>query len=139
MANILIYTDGASRGNPGRSASGFNILQNKVSIKSDVVDNKVTTNNIAEHIAIYAALKWCIENINQPENTQIKLYSDSELAIKQINGVYKIKDPALKKIANKSLLLTRSFKSIKFYNVRRENKEIAFVDRMLNIYLDSLE
>jgi ribonuclease HI len=136
--NIYIYTDGASRGNPGKSASGYLILDssNKPLIK-EVFYNGRKTNNFAEYMAIIAALEK-VAKLYGYENNVI-LTSDSEVAVKQINGLYKVKEKHLKELNKKVIELASKFKSCKFQNAKRENKYIAMVDRELNRFLDKME
>jgi len=136
--DIYIYTDGASRGNPGKSASGYLILDssNKPLIK-EVFYNGRKTNNFAEYMAIIAALEK-VAKLYGYENNVI-LTSDSEVAVKQINGLYKVKEKHLKELNKRVIELASKFKSCKFQNAKRENKYIAMVDRELNRFLDKME
>ncbi len=129
-----IYTDGAARGNPGQSASGFNIYKNNILIKSFFKYNSINTNNYAEYTAIILSLKWSFKNLSS-EN-QINLYSDSELVINQINQKYKVKSIKLIDLYNKACKLKVHFKNINFIHVNRINKKIAIVDKNLNLFLD---
>jgi len=136
--NIYIYTDGASRGNPGKSASGYLILDssNKPLLK-EVFYNGRKTNNFAEYMAIIAALEKVAKLYGYENN--VTLTSDSEVAVKQINGLYKVKEKHLKELNKKVIELASKFKSCKFQNAKRENKFIAIVDRELNRFLDKME
>jgi len=136
--NIYIYTDGASRGNPGKSASGYLILDssNKPLLK-EVFYNGRKTNNFAEYMAIIAALEKVAKLYGYENN--VTLTSDSEVAVKQINGLYKVKEKHLKELNKRVIELASKFKSCKFQNAKRENKYIAMVDRELNRFLDKME
>jgi len=136
--NIYIYTDGASRGNPGKSASGYLILDssNKPLLK-EVFYNGRKTNNFAEYMAIIAALEKVAKLYGYENN--ITLTSDSEVAVKQINGLYRVKEKHLKELNKRVIELASKFKSCKFQNAKRENKYIAIVDRELNRFLDKME
>jgi ribonuclease HI len=136
--DIYIYTDGASRGNPGKSASGYLILDssNKPLLK-EVFYNGRKTNNFAEYMAIIAALEKVAKLYGYENN--ITLTSDSEVAVKQINGLYKVKEKHLKELNKRVIGLAWKFKSCKFQNAKRENRYIAMVDRELNRFLDEME
>ncbi|MFP3278799.1 MAG: ribonuclease HI family protein [Candidatus Micrarchaeota archaeon] len=136
--DIYIYTDGASRGNPGKSASGYLILDssNKPLLK-EVFYNGRKTNNFAEYMAIIAALEKVAKLYGYENN--VTLTSDSEVAVKQINGLYKVKEKHLKELNKRVIELARKFKSCKFQNAKRENRYIAMVDRELNRFLDEME
>jgi len=136
--DLYIYTDGASRGNPGKSASGYLILDssNKPLLK-EVFYNGRKTNNFAEYMAIIAALEKVAKLYGYENN--VTLTSDSEVAVKQINGLYKVKEKHLKELNKRVIELASKFKSCKFQNAKRENKYIAMVDRELNRFLDKME
>jgi ribonuclease HI len=134
---LYIYTDGASRGNPGKSASGYAIF-NKSHTLLDAREsyNGIKTNNFAEYYAVIMALTAA--NVFGPES-EIELRSDSRLIVSQLNGIFKVKDMQLKKLHENAISLARSFKKCVFINVPRENKYITEVDKALNNLLDKLE
>lgn len=135
---IEIYTDGGSRGNPGKSAIGYTIqIPNKELIKYGEYIG-VTTNNIAEYTAILCSLKRVKQELNDKSlnDVEIELKLDSELAQKQILGIYKVKQDHLKPFVKSILEITTEFKSIKFIHIKREfNKE---ADKMVNTALNNL-
>ncbi|MCL5434048.1 MAG: ribonuclease HI family protein [Candidatus Marsarchaeota archaeon] len=133
---IFVYTDGASRNNPGISASGFAVFNNDKLIYKKSIYNGVQTNNFAEYTAVISALKWCKKNIGT--DVDIILYSDSELVIKQLIGKYKVKSFNIIKLNYTAKELIHEFKSIKFKNVLRSNYYISMVDNDLNILLDKI-
>ena len=91
---LEIYVDGASRGNIGPSSSAFIFVKDSDIIyqKSDYIGE--ATNNIAEYQAIINAL----EEAEKFSRWHIKIYSDSELVIRQINKIYRIKAKHLSKL-----------------------------------------
>ena len=92
---ITIYTDGAARGNPGLSASGYMIMkENKAEIKT-VFSNGAKTNNYAEYAAVIAALKKVVSVYGN--EIEITLYSDSQLVVNQLNNKFKVKDKYIEK------------------------------------------
>ncbi len=134
-AYVKIYTDGAARGNPGESASGFAAFVGGKLVAFKVKYNGNATNNFAEYTAIIEALKWC-SSANLCNSCSIKLYSDSELAVKQLNKEYKIRSSSMLLLNEKVLALAKNFHDVKFNNVPRSNKGISMVDKALNDYLD---
>ncbi len=126
---IKIYTDGAARGNPGPAAAGFIAFKNNKLIKKNSFYLGKTTNNVAEYTAIIKALKWA------PKNEKIKIFSDSRLAVKQITKEWKIKKIHLQKL-NKKVQKLLEDKKIEFEHVKRENKGIEIVDKLINKKLD---
>lgn len=135
VSNIVVYTDGAARGNPGPSASGFAIFENGKRIKEDFRFDGIRTNNQAEYNAIIGALEWCAERF---PSSNIKIYSDSELVVRQIKNEYKVRTKALLPMKARAAGLLSKFSSVEFHNLPREEKGIAYVDRGLNKLLDKL-
>ncbi len=139
MAEVKVYTDGAARGNPGPSASGFTVFEGSKVLQRHSEYNGKTTNNYAEYRAVLLALIWCGFNLEKPSDTKISLYSDSELVVRQLKGEYKTKSDSLRLLATEVRKLARKFKSVSFANVRRSDRNISAVDKDLNILLDKLE
>ncbi len=150
---INIYIDGASRGNPGEAGIGIVIKTHKGdTLFSAAGYAGKTTNNQAEYNALIAALTKLkkdpslIARDNSSKSTEIVIYSDSELVVKQLNGQYKVKEPELKKLNNRVQELIHSISSdqpetnappvrIEFKHIRRElNRE---ADRLANAGIDS--
>lgn len=136
--DITIYTDGAARGNPGESASGFAIYMKNKQICTDVIYNGIKTNNFAEYTGIIKALEWCMGNMDTKE-VNVKLYSDSELVVRQLNGAYKTKSTEMKKLHSMVKKLESEFQSVEYKNLPREATGVSKVDKRLNIFLDSLK
>src|SRR3989344_1482565 len=108
--NISVYTDGGSRGNPGPAACAFVIKdENQKILFWKGVYLGVATNNIAEYSAVVEAFHYLNDQITNPK-TQIDFYLDSELVVKQLNGVYKIRD---KDILKKVLEINDLIKNLK--------------------------
>lgn len=131
--NLIIYTDGGSRGNPGPAAIGVVICDDKGNVIKKYSEYLgETTNNEAEYQAVIFAMKKIKHLLGKKKikNTSIEIRSDSELLINQLNGKFKIQD---KKIANlfiKIWNLKIDFGPISFeYAPREENRE---ADRLVN-------
>ena len=93
MKKLVIFTDGASRGNPGKASIGVVIRDEKGALAatiSQAIGN--TTNNQAEYRAIIAALEKALSM----GADSIELCSDSELVVKQVKGQYRVKKDTLK-------------------------------------------
>ncbi|MGC9309497.1 MAG: ribonuclease HI family protein [Candidatus Nanoarchaeia archaeon] len=125
---MKIYTDGASRGNPGKAAAAFVVINdsNKI-IKKKSKYIGIKTNNEAEYLAIIMALQEIKGNLT--------ITSDSQLVIKQLRGEYKINKPHLQELANKVNKLVEN-KQVIFKHVKRDNKYIAIADQLVNQVLD---
>ena len=123
---ITVNVDGASKGNPGPSAIGIAFQKNKELIKevSEFIGNH--TNNFAEYTALIRALEISIESGFQ--NIEIK--SDSELVVKQVSKIYKVKDADIKDLFDKVNFLTEKISSFKITHVPREENLRA--DKLAN-------
>ncbi len=133
---IIIYTDGASRGNPGKSASGFAVYEGEKLIKEDVLYNNIATNNYAEYKAVIGALTWCKNNLKNIKEINCTVYSDSQLVVNQLNRAYKVKSERILELYKKVNEIAKDFKGIKFVNVRRSDPKIERVDKNINLFLD---
>ncbi len=124
---LKIYTDGASSGNPGPSSCAFVIKnQDNTHLLNRAFFLGHSTNNVAEYNGLIKAIEF-LEKGKQFLNyvSQIQIFSDSELLIRQLRGDYKIKDEKLKPLA---ILIHNKLKKLdKPYTLteipREENKE----------------
>jgi ribonuclease HI len=125
---LQIYTDGASRGNPGPSALAFIFVQDGdiVHEQSEFLGEK--TNIQAEYLAIIKALPEALK-ITKGE---LYLFSDSEVVIKQLIGEYKVKKDHLRILRKQIFDLKKEFSSIQFSYVPRQNMWIKKVDKLCN-------
>ena len=129
---LLIYTDGAARGNPGPAGAG--------AILRDVTDGTVlaeiaeplgrATNNVAEWTAVLLALT----EARRLGATHVDLRMDSELVARQISGIYRVKHPDLKPIHAEAMKLLRSFEGFTVGHVPRALNKDA--DRLSNVAID---
>jgi ribonuclease HI len=131
MGQFKLFSDGASRGNPGPAAVGVSILDDKseVATISEVIG--VQTNNFAEYTALIRGL----EQAKAAGYSDLECFADSELMIKQLNGIYKVKNPQIKVLYDQIIKLKSAFQSIKFIHVRRHLNKRA--DELANLALDS--
>jgi len=131
-APLDVYTDGASRGNPGPAAYGFILVRNDAIIFEGSGTLGKTTNNTAEYYAILSALKKAQEFARE----SVTVWSDSELVIKQINNQYRITKPHLARLRAELAIVEKNFTDIHFRNVPRENRFIRRCDKLCNQALD---
>ena len=130
---LEIYTDGAARGNPGPAAGAFLfVYQNKITFKNSFFIG-TATNNTAEYHAIIEALKYAEKNYKG----SIHIFSDSNLAIQQINNKWKVNYPHLLKLRSKVHSLSKKFESVEFSFVSRANHYIQVCDKMCNERIDT--
>lgn len=133
--HLRIYTDGGSRGNPGPSGIGAALYALHEDGTEELVAEVskyigITTNNQAEYKAIIASLEKAIELKAQ----KVDMRMDSELAVKQLKGEYKVKNPDLAQRFLEVKNLCTKFKSITFTHVRRERNAAA--DALVNLAID---
>ncbi|VVC04888.1 Ribonuclease HI [Candidatus Bilamarchaeum dharawalense] len=88
---IIAFTDGASSGNPGPMGIGVVLIKEGFVVEELSEYLGQGTNNIAEYTAIIKAL----ETAHNMGETEVHIKSDSELAIRQLNNEYRVKDPEL--------------------------------------------
>lgn len=132
---LIIYTDGASRGNPGPAAYGFTISdgQGRLLHQEGRYIGK-TTNNVAEYTAVLQALKHVKKEFGK-KSYQVELFVDSQLVAMQLSGNYKIKAKHLKPITDQIKLLTLELGGVIFSHVPRSKNALA--DKLANQALDS--
>ncbi len=128
-----IHTDGGARGNPGPSAIGAVIEHDGKLVHTIAQTIGNTTNNQAEYQAVHAALSW----VQQHGGTEVDLYADSELIVKQLRGEYKVKNKELAPWYIKCISLKNHIGKVKFNVVRREQNAAA--DALVNEALDKQE
>jgi len=135
IEQIIAYTDGASRKNPGPAAAGFILTDQKgnhLLAKAFFIGK--TTNNIAEYTALIKAL----EAAKKIAAKQITVLSDSELLVKQINGQYKVKSDQIRPLFQKALALIGEFENCEIRHITREKNKQAdkLVNQALNLKRD---
>lgn len=131
LEEAKLFTDGGSRGNPGESACAYVIcnLDGSVVEKSGYYMG-IATNNQAE----YYGFKKGLERARDLGIDKISLYSDSQLVVNQMNGVYKVKNQELAPLYQDVTQLAQSFEKISFSYVPRELNKVA--DKEVNRILD---
>jgi len=128
---IVAYIDGGSRGNPGPAGYGVRIEGGASEVVAELHGALgVATNNVAEYHGLLAALTWAVDH-GVPS---LEIRSDSELLVKQMLGVYRVKNPGLQPLHQEARLLAARVGRVRFKHVRRElNKE---ADRLANLAMD---
>jgi ribonuclease HI len=133
--DVVVYTDGGSRGNPGPSASGFVVYGKDGELLFEGGKYLgITTNNQAE----YQAVKLGLEKALELNARVVSFRLDSQLVANQLTGVYQIKNRDLWPIHESIKELITKFKKVTFTHVRREfNREAdAMVNKILDQYQD---
>ena len=123
-----LFFDGCSKGNPGPAGAGAVIYHNDIEIWSDAFFvGKRETNNVAEYSGLIRGLEEAVrQNIKQ-----ISVKGDSELVIKQVNGVYKVRSDSMIPLYTRVKELQKKFEKIEFVHVYRDKNKRA--DELSNI------
>ncbi|MBP9818276.1 ribonuclease HI family protein [Candidatus Shapirobacteria bacterium] len=133
---LSVYTDGGSRGNPGHSGYGV-VFQDEQGQAVHTISQYIgiKTNNEAEYSALIDALTWLNDHQNEFDIQRINFYADSQLLVRQVQGIYKVKAPNIVPLHRTvmSLLSTLKF-PYTFTDVRRESNQLA--DDLANQAMD---
>lgn len=132
--SLIVYTDGASRGNPGPAAAGFVVLDAQGRLVYEGGSTLgVCTNNEAEYKALAEAARWIGAELGYTHVLDLRL--DSELVVKQLSGEYKVKDPELKQLVMLTMNELMNFQSFTLKHVPRTENSRA--DALANQALDA--
>lgn len=140
---LVVYTDGASRSNPGHAACGYLVKQEgerPFRIHFEYLGPKVT-NNVAEYRGVANALCYLTELTNTPaqHTPAIEIRSDSQLVVEQLNGRWKVKDADLRTIWTECQERLRTLRAracaVQVQWIRREQNSEA--DKLCNQALDA--
>jgi ribonuclease HI len=128
QANI----DGGARGNPGPAAYGVIVRDAKGEIIAELSDYLgIQTNNYAEYSGLLAALDFAVRE----KHLSLKVLSDSELLVRQMQGRYKVKSPGLIDLYDRARALVRKLDRFSIDHVLRQYNKDA--DALVNQVLDS--
>ncbi|WP_424244849.1 ribonuclease HI [Elusimicrobium posterum] len=128
---VIINIDGGSRGNPGPGASGYVIKDtNGKILKQEGVFLGTCTNNEAE----FKAILFAFEAALSLGATELQIYADSQLLVRQYSGEYKVKSPNLMPIMKEIRMKAIKFDNVRLSHVPREQNKEA--DKLANIAMD---
>jgi ribonuclease HI len=128
---VIANIDGGARGNPGPAAFGVVIRNSKGELLAELSEYLgLQTNNYAEYSGLIAALEYTVRE----QYPALKIYSDSELLVRQMQGRYKVNNPALQQLFGRAQSLVRQLQSFHIEHVLRERNKEA--DRLVNKTLD---
>lgn len=129
---LVLRTDGASRGNPGPAAAGVVIER---------IDGTIITqlgrylgempNNQAEYRALILGLGL----VGRLQPASVQVYMDSELVVRQMMGVYQVRDATLRQLHREAMTLVDALPQVTFTHVRRAQNALA--DRLANTALNN--
>ena len=128
---VIAHCDGGSRGNPGPAGYGALIEDSKGRTVAELSEFLgIQTNNFAEYSGLLAVLQWAIEH----ETKCLRVISDSELMVKQIQGKYKVASPVLKPLYDEAKKMARRIPTFEIrHTLRGGNKD---ADRLANEAMD---
>jgi ribonuclease HI len=128
---LIAHSDGGARGNPGPAGYGV-VIKNeagrKVAALSEYLGHQ--TNNFAEYQGLIAALEYAIQHGPKA----LKLISDSELLVRQIKGIYKVKNAVLQDLHGRAKELITQLNWFSIGHAFREQNQEA--DRLANDAMD---
>lgn len=128
---VHLYTDGASRGNPGPAGAGALLTDPAGNLLAEVSEPLgLATNNVAE----YTALLRGLERALALGARRVRVFADSELMIRQLQGAYKVKNAGLLPLFQQARTLLRRFEEVSLTHVPREKNREA--DRLANQAID---
>ena len=134
MERFNASIDGGSRGNPGPAAWGVAVFDGDGRcLERHAGTLGRATNNVAEYRGLIEALRIATEKAA----AQVRLRSDSELIVRQLEGRYKVKHVDLKPLFAEAKRLIAGFALFDIRHVRREGNKEA--DALVNRALDQLE
>jgi ribonuclease HI len=128
---LIAHVDGGARGNPGPAGFGVVIEDNKGQRVSEISQFVgLNTNNYAEYMGLLAALNYAAQHPSKA----LKVISDSELMVRQIGGVYKVRSPNLRELYDRARALIRQLQWFSMEHTLREGNRDA--DRLANQAMD---
>jgi ribonuclease HI len=130
-SRLVAYVDGGARGNPGPAGYGV-LLEDPAGRKVAELSRFLgrQTNNYAEYSGLIAALEYALEH----GYAELRVISDSELMVRQMKGIYKVRNPNLLPLYEKARALSRRLKSFEIGHVLRGKNRDA--DRLANEAMD---
>lgn len=131
MPDIVVYTDGGARGNPGPAACAAVLVKGGTVIAEAKKYLGEATNNFAEYQGLILGLTEA-RKIGHAKRMEVRM--DSELIVRQMRGEYRVKEKTLKSLHEKVRELLAGFPAVHFVHVRREENSEA--DRLVNEALD---
>lgn len=131
MKILLLYTDGAARGNPGPAGAGW-------VIKSDqgefLAENCRFLGELTNNQAEYRALLLALEEAQKLKGDILRLFADSELMVRQLKGEYKVKNEGLRPLFQQAVLTLAKFREYTIDYIPREQNSVA--DALANRAID---
>ena len=135
---LTIHIDGGARGNPGPAGAGVSITdESGTPMFEGGFFLGRATNNVAEYTGLVKALGIA----RTMGGTELEIFSDSELMVRQVNGDYRVRNEALKGLFDQAMGVLRTFRKWRISHVRREYNRRAdeLANRAMNAGRDAIE
>ena len=129
---FVVYSDGGSRGNPGKSAYAIVVTEDGEVVHEHAEFLGIHTNNYAEYRGLIAGISKVLELKGQ----KAEFVMDSQLVIRQMRGEYRVKSPDMKALYDDAQALASLIPEVSFRNVRRSQELIPRADALLNAEMD---
>lgn len=129
-SHFVVYSDGASRGNPGHSAAAYVLYRNNIAIIRNGEYLGITTSTVAEYYGVKIGLQAALDMGAKTVECRI----DNLSVVKQLNNINNVKNRDSWPIHESVKELIKKFDSVTFNHVNRENNQVA--DRLANEILD---
>lgn len=127
----LLYIDGASRNNPGVAGAGIYLVKNSEPVLKKGIFLGIKTNNQAEYLSLLMGLLFAGKYIGPTDKLLIR--SDSELLVRQVKGIYAVKNSNLRSLYCFAQELLSKFNYNIEHVLRANNKE---ADALANLAID---
>ncbi len=133
MPRVLVYTDGASRGNPGPAAIGIVFCDQYEKV---LAEHRQTigraTNNEAEYRAVIRGLELATRYTRQ----EVECYMDSQLVFSQLTGAFRTKEPRMARLADTVRRSAEKYSKVTYRQVSRGHRKIRRADELANLALN---
>jgi ribonuclease HI len=124
VSRAILYADGAARGNPGPAGAGAVLLDDRGEVIAELTKYLGTaTNNVAEYTGLIIGL----EEAQRRAIDEIEVRMDSQLVVRQMAGIYRVRHPNMVPLAKRARELYESFERRSIIHVRREQNAEADV------------
>jgi len=128
---LVAHIDGGARGNPGPAGYGVHVEDANGSRVAELYGYLgIATNNTAEYAGLLAALEYALAS----RIASLRVLSDSELLVRQLEGRYRVKDPKMQVLHAAARRLIAGLREFSVEHVRREENREA--DRLANLAMD---
>jgi len=129
---VVVNVDGGARGNPGPAAAACVVSDTDGQV---LLEDAELLGSVTNNVAEYRALLLGLRRARDLGADEVEVIGDSELVVKQVQGVYKVKHPAMRPLHAEALAALRGFSSWSIRSVPRAQN--AHADALVNQALDA--